>query len=158
MSSQLTVHTAARRPSGVCVWCVQRIAPRELCSAVHHTPPHLGGLFAGIPLYFASGVGQWPLARHRHSEAPDHRSYSLHRTHHLLTRSRQGPPNTPLQMVPLRAVAVDPDAPYSQAPDPHHEGAIEAPASPMRVWPVCDGRLTRKCMKGALIQVISLHV
>ena len=62
VSSQLVVHIAARRPSGVCTWYVCRVSHPVHC-APHCTIPRIIPVTSAIvrlrcPLYSASGVGQ----------------------------------------------------------------------------------------------------
>ena len=97
MSSQLIVYIAARRPSGVCTWCVCKVSHPVHCAPQCTTPlvipvtslPSYGSVRSILHPEWDSdhllGGSDW----NHHSEATgmgrDHQHSSLFRIHHLLT-------------------------------------------------------------------------
>ena len=97
MWSQLIVYIAARRPSGVCTWCVCKVSHPVHCAPQCTTPlvipvtslPSYGSVRSILHPEWDSdhllGGSDW----NHHSEATgmgrDHQHSSLFRIHHLLT-------------------------------------------------------------------------
>jgi len=97
MSSQLIVYIAARRPSGVCTWCVCKVSHPVHCAPQCTTPlvipvtslPSYGSVRSILHPEWDSdhllGGSDW----NHHSESTgmgrDHQHSSLFRIHHLLT-------------------------------------------------------------------------